>query len=407
MRRSPVPNTPPDRLRILYLVTEDWYFWSHRLPMARAARDAGFDVAVATRVTAHGARIEAEGFRLLPLPWRRRSIAPFREIAAILRLYRTERPDLVHHVAVKPSVYGAVAAWLSGVPAVVNAIAGLGYVFTARDLKARLLRLPLGLAFRLLLGRRNARVLLQNPDDRDVLTRSGLVPRDRIRIVRGSGIDTDWFRPLAEPEGAIGDAVPTIAVVTRMLKFKGVARLVEAQQILSRRGIACRLILAGAPDGENPAAIDAATLTAWGQLPGVEWRGHVEDVRAIWRQAVIAAFVPLGGEGLPKTLLEAAACGRPIVASDVAGCREIAIDGVNALLVPPDDAPALADALARLLADGALRQRLGAAGRHLVETEFSADRIGRETVALYRELLADPGSPAPDAVDRPLMARRG
>ena len=186
-----------DKPIILYLVTEDWYFWSHRLPIARAARDAGWEVLVATRVENHGEQIEREGFRLIPIKMRRRSLAPWRELAAVaelIRIYRRERPDLVHQVAMKPVLYGSLAAALTGVPAVVNALAGLGYVFTSAAMKARLLRPLIKTGFRLLLDRANARLILQNPADVAAM-RAGTVAPKRITLIRGSGVDTKAFSP--------------------------------------------------------------------------------------------------------------------------------------------------------------------------------------------------------------------
>jgi len=381
------------RPKLIYLVTEDWYFWSHRLPMARAAQHAGFDVAVATRVAAHGERIRAEGFALHPLRWRRRDIGPWaslRAVGEVYRLYSRERPLLVHHVALKPAVLGSVAALLAGVPAVVNAVTGVGFVASSPSLRARLLRRPMDFALARLLERPNSRVIVQNEDDRALLLSLRSGADERIVVIRGSGVDTTHFRATPEPP------VPpvTAGYAGRMLADKGVAVLVEAQQSLRRRGGDLRLVLAGTPDPENPSSIDAATLAAWRALPGITWLGEVDDIRALWSIAHIAVL-PSRREGLPKSLLEPAAMGRPLIATDVPGCREIARDGVNALLVPPDDAGALAAALERLADDAELRRRFGAASRALVESELAADAVGAATVACYRSLLRALRLPAP------------
>jgi len=381
------------RPKLIYLVTEDWYFWSHRLPMARAAQRAGFDVAVATRVAEHGERIRAEGFALHPLHWRRRDIGPWaslRAVGEVYRLYSRERPLLVHHVALKPAVLGSVAALLAGVPAVVNAVTGVGFVASSPSLRARLLRRPMDFALARLLERPNSRVIVQNEDDRALLLSLRSGADERIVVIRGSGVDTTHFRATPEPP------VPpvTAGYAGRMLADKGVAVLVEAQQSLRRRGGDLRLVLAGTPDPENPSSIDAATLAAWRALPGITWLGEVDDIRALWSIAHIAVL-PSRREGLPKSLLEPAAMGRPLIATDVPGCREIARDGVNALLVPPDDAGALAAALERLADDAELRRRFGAASRALVESELAADAVGAATVACYRSLLRALRLPAP------------
>lgn len=373
--------------KLLYLVTEDWYFWSHRLPMARAAQRAGFAVGVATRVAEHGERIRAAGFALHPLRWRRGSsgvLSSLAAIAEIRRLYRRERPLIVHHVALKPAVLGSIAALLAGVPAVVNAVTGFGFVASSPSLRARLLRRPVSLVLAHLVERANSRVIVQNEDDRRLLIALNPAAAPRIAVIRGSGIDLARFAPAPEPP-----APPVVAgFAGRLLADKGIATLVEAQQLLRRRGLVLRLKIAGTPDPENPSSIDAATLARWRELPGIDWLGQVEDVRELWRLCHIAVL-PSRREGLPKSLLEAAAMARPLVATDVPGCREIAREGENALLVPPDDAEALARALERLASDAALRRRFGAASRALVESDLAEDAVGAATVALYRALLRE------------------
>jgi glycosyltransferase involved in cell wall biosynthesis len=370
--------------KLLYLVTEDWYFWSHRLPMAQAAQRAGFDVGVATRVAEHGERIRGLGFTLHPLRWRRGDIGPAASFSAIVEirdLYRRERPLLVHHVALKPAVLGSIAALAAGVPAVINAVAGMGFVASSPTLRARFLRWPLGFALSRLLERRNSRVIVQNDDDRQLLLELHPGAGERIVTIPGSGVDVAHFRPVPEPPPPV-----TAGFAGRMLYDKGVAVLVEAQQKLQRRGVDLRLLLAGTPDPENLASIPPAELERWRSLAGVRLLGQVEDIRTLWAAAHIAVL-PSRREGLPKSLLEAAAMGRPIIATDVPGCREIARAEVNALLVPADDADALAAALARLAENAALRRRFGEAGRALVQSRFTAEAIGVATVALYRRVL--------------------
>lgn len=199
------------RPKLLFLVTEDWYFCSHRLPIARAARDAGFAVTVATRVNQHGDRIRAEGFDLVPLAMERANRNPLREILAlgeIIRLYRRIRPDIVHHVAVKPALVGSLAARLAGIPRVVNAIAGLGYVFASPSLKAKLLRPVISLGFRALLNGPLSRVIVQNPDDQRLLAERRLVAPERMVLIKGSGVDLARYRPAPEP--AVGPATPPV-----------------------------------------------------------------------------------------------------------------------------------------------------------------------------------------------------
>jgi glycosyltransferase involved in cell wall biosynthesis len=374
--------------KILYLVSEDWYFVSHRLPMARAALRAGFEVHVATRVADRAAAIKREGIILHPLVWRRGSFDPLRLLSAVRevrRLYRRVQPDLIHHVALMPAVIGSLAAL--GLPIVcLNAMAGLGFAFTTRAPKAMLLRAVLEPTLRRLLGRARAFVLVQNPDDRAAVQSLG-VSGDKITLIPGSGVDIDALTPLPDPPAPVA-----AGFVGRLLTDKGVPALVEAHALLARRGRPVALLIAGEPDPANPASIPQATIAEWRRRPGLTLLGQVDDIGAFWARAHIAVLPSLR-EGLPLSLLEAAACARPIVATDVPGCREIARDGVNALLVPPNDAAALADAIDRLAGDGELRRRFGAAGRRIVEGEFSHLRVGQEIVALYQRLLSQgPGA---------------
>ena len=374
---------------ILYLVSEDWFFVSHRLPMARAAKAASYDVHVAARVGDCADQITSEGFTLHSITWRRGSMNPFRLLAAVLetrRLYRRVTPDLVHHVAVLPVAIGSLAAL--GLPLrVLNAFTGLGFTFASATPRARLLRGLAGIVLGWLLSRPNSTVLVQNPDDRDVIAKFG-VPAERIETIPGSGVDVDAFTPLTEP----ADSMVTAAFVGRLLDGKGVRTLVRAHEILIQRGVAIRLLLAGAPDPLNPTSIPDALLEAWRKIPNLVLLGHVDDVRSVWRQAHIAVLPSRGGEGIPMSLLEAAACGRPLVATDVPGCREVARPGKTGLLVPPDNPEALANALAALAADPVMRLRFGQAARQLVSEQYSSARIQREIVALYARLL---GPPAP------------
>lgn len=373
---------------LLYLVTEDWYFLSHRLPMASAAKDAGYTVHVATHLNWAGAEIERHGFSLHPLAWRRGSMNPLDLVSIIgevRALYRKLRPALVHHVALQPSIIGSLAA--AGLPMMrVNALAGLGFGFTSRSVKAALMRPMLAGLLRWALNNPRAAALVQNPDDSSAIAKLG-IPKDRIFLIPGSGVDADKLKPLPEPDGQIA-----VAFVGRLLDDKGLRALIAAHDLLTAQNVPIRLLVAGDRDPANPASIPAPEVARWGLKPGVEILGHVSDVRTVWAQAHIAVL-PSRREGLPKSLLEAAACGRPIVATDVPGCREIARPELNALLVPPDDPAALAHAIKRLADDPASRRRFGEAGRRLVEEKFSSEIISRQTVALYDRLLGRENAP--------------
>ncbi len=371
-----------DRPRLLYLITEDWYFWSHRLDLARAARDAGYDVIVATRVTDHGERIRAEGFQLESLEMVRRSRNPFREAVAVVelaRLYRRVRPDVVHHVAMKPILYGSVAAWLTRVPAVINAFAGLGYTFM--DGRNRLLRWGMKTALRTVLSLGHSVVLVQNHDDQDRLVGEGVALASRTRIIAGSGIDVAVYALQPQPSG-----VPIVVLPARMLWDKGVGEFVEAARRLKRKGLHARFILVGRRDEHNPAAISEIRLKEWMQEGVVEWWGHREDMPAVYAEATLVVL-PSYREGLPKVLLEAAACGRAMVATDVPGCREIVRDRFNGLLVSPKDSVALAAAIEELLSDREAREIMGQRSRTRVVAEWSGPRITEQVLALYQDMV--------------------
>lgn len=368
--------------RLLYLVTEDWYFVSHRLPMARAARAAGYEVHVACRVDRHRAAIEAEGFVLHALAWDRGSRGRdlLAEVGRVRSALRSIRPDIVHQVAMKPVLVGSLASAGLGLPTV-NSVAGLGSGFIGAGLSRTLKRLAMAGVIRAVLNRSRALTVVQNPDDLAVLQTTGVRP-ERLRLVPGSGVDVDHLQPLPEPAGPF-----TVGFAGRLLADKGIGPLVEAVASLQGSHPGLRLLVAGTPDPTNASSHDAAELARWGALPGVELLGHVADIAGFWARCHVAAL-PSRREGLPKALLEAAALGRALIATDVPGCREVARPGVNGLLVPVDDPPALARAIATLAGDPAMRAGFAAAGRRLVEQVFSSDRIGSMTAAIYREAIA-------------------
>ena len=376
-----------DGRRILYLVSEDWYFCSHRLPIARAARDAGAEILVATSVADHGVAIEGEGFRLLPVKIERSGLNALTDLStlwSLIRLYRRERPDIVHHVALKPVLYGSLAAWIAGVPIVVNALAGLGFLFISDGILASLLRPVVRFAFRILFNRKNSRLILQNSDDVSLFRDHIGIQASRIDMIRGSGVDVIRYQPTPEPDATPEHPVVALCV-TRMLWDKGIGELVAAARLLKTRGVAITVRLVG-PSDRNPAAIDAATLDGWQREGIVEVAGPSEDIPGEYARAHIAVL-PSYREGLPKSLLEAAAAGRPIVASDVPGCREICREGQTGFLVPAHSIEPLAEKLAVLASDAELRQKMGAAAREAAEEEFSEAIVIEQTLALYGDAL--------------------
>lgn len=366
--------------RLLFIVTEDWYFVSHRLPLALAARAAGFEVAVATSDGQHGDLIRNAGIRLIPLELSRRTGNPLSEVRALWRLYHQEKPDIVHHVALKPVMYGAFAAYLARVPAQVNAVAGLGWLFSSSNAIARIIRLPFRWMLGRLLDQTHSLTIAQNQEDVKLLEYSG-VPISRLRLIRGAGVDINVFHPTKPPPTPI-----RIVLIARMLWDKGVGEFIEAARQLTDAGTNARFILVGAPDPANPGSVAEENLRNWQGHPGIEWLGRRDDIPAILQTAHIACL-PSYREGLPKSLLEAAACGLPIVTTDSPGCREVVRDGLNGLLVPIRDAHALAAALKKLIENGELRHRMGAQSRQRAEREFSLDAVIAQTLALYHEVL--------------------
>jgi glycosyltransferase involved in cell wall biosynthesis len=369
--------------RLLYVANEDYAFLMHRLPMARAARDAGFEVHVATNVNKGAAAIEAERFVLHPIPFRRGGLSPssaLPTIRAIRHIQTAIKPDVVHHAGLQSSVLGSLAA-LGRTTPVVNAITGLGYIFTSASWRSRLLKQAMRWLLPRLMNRPSSCVLVQNPDDGAALRALG-IRQDRITLIPGSGVDTDRFQPLPEPDGPI-----TFGFAGRLLADKGVRPLVAAHRLLRGEGHDFRLLIAGNPDPANPASVSATEIEQWRGEPGITLLGHVDDIASLWRRCHIAVL-PSHREGLPVSLLEAAACGRPLVSTDAPGCREIAIGGQTGLSVPIEDPPALAQAMKRLAQSPELRARYGRAARQLVEDKLSARIIGRSVVALYNQLTS-------------------
>lgn len=374
--------------RVLIVVNAEWYFVSHRLALARALQTHGYDVVIAAGVERGADRvITGEHLRFVTLDLRRRSLGPLQEwrtLWALYRLYRKERPDLVHHVTIKPIVYGSLAAKAAGVPAIINAITGRGAAFAQPGLRGTVLRWTLLAACRFAFAGKRTRVVFQNPEDLESFVRRRIIPAGRSVLIRGAGVDVDLFRPAPVPDGA-----PIIVLASRLLWEKGIAEFVDASRRLKTRGVTCRFVLVGVPDDENPHAVPRDVLERWQAEGVVEWWGLRDDMPHVLQSATVVALPTTYPEGVPKILLEAAACGRPIVAADVPGCREIVVDGSNGLLVPPRNAEALADAIETLLRQPELRVRMGANGRDLAVAEFSESRTIAATLAVYRELLGE------------------
>ena len=388
----PAPVVDPDSRaageqaagRLLFLLADAPFFISHRLSIACAAKEAGFEVHVAVPFAEAPVRRMREcGLIHHDIPLRRgaRSIAgELRLIAAFARLVRRLRPAMVHAVSLKPVIYGGLVARLMGVPAAVLAVTGLGTVFLRRGAGAVLTRALIVRLYRFALAHPNCRAVFQNPDDRDLFFAGGLVAARIVVMIRGCGVDTGAFAPAPEPEGTVVVVFPA-----RILGDKGAAEFVEAARILRRDGVAARFVMVGRTDPDNPTDVGEPAIRRWEAEGAVEWWGFRDDMAAVLNQAQIVCM-PSYREGLPRVLIEAAACGRAIVTADVPGCREIVRDGVNGLLVPVRDGAATAAAIRRLIEEPDLRRAFGARGREIALDEFSVERFVAETLAVYRAL---------------------
>jgi glycosyltransferase involved in cell wall biosynthesis len=378
--------SPPIMPKILYLVTEDWFFVSHFLPMARVARDCGLQVAVATRVREDGEWLKAEGFSVIAIESRRGSVSLLRGLRDFLQLFkivRSERADIVHCIALRPVVIGGVAAKLAGTPALVLAPTGLGHLWIEDGVAVRLARAVVRFIVGSWLRGPRTRYLFENRDDP---CEFGMIPdAANITLVGGAGVDPANFPLTDEPP------VPPlkVAVVSRMIRPKGIVEAVEAVRRARGAGASVELHLFGNPDPANPRSIPQATLERWSAEPGITWHGRVADVAQVWRQHHVAMLLSYR-EGLPRSLVEAAAVGRPIVATDVAGCREVVHDGQEGILVPLGDIAAAARALSTLAADPDLRYRLGAAANARFHERFTADAVRQKVQNLYLSLAPSP-----------------
>ena len=371
------------RQRLLYFVNEDWAFLLNRLPMARAAQKAGYEVHVATRINNGAAAIQAEGFTLHPIPLRRGGISPLSAIPTIMALRQVTvriKPDIAHHSGLQCCVYGSIAAFGRKFP-YVSALTGMGYVFTSATWRTRLLRTILKRLLPWLLDRPGDVVLVQNPDDRAALVDLG-ISTDKVTLIPGSGVDTDALQPLPEPHGPI-----TYGFAGRLLTDKGIRALVAAHNIVRSQGLITNLLIAGTPDPANPASVSLEEVNEWTRRPGITWLGQVKDISSLWRRCHFA-ILPSHREGLPGALMEAAACGRAMIATGAPGCREIVIDDQTGLLVPIEDPKALAQAIVKLAASSELRARYAKAARELVVSKLSAKIIGDQIVQLYNDTIA-------------------
>lgn len=371
-------------MRFVYVETDARAFTTHRKHLWRAALAAGHEV----HLIAPGREVDAKSVRDAGVVYHRLAMErggmnPLAEAGvtlALAGLYRRLRPDVVHHLALKSVLYGAVAARSARVPGIVGSLTGLGYVFIPGGRRRMALARGLLLGLRAALAADNVRTIVQNPDDRVFLLDRRVARPERLHVIYGSGVDTDEFSPAPEPPGP-----PVVLAGSRMLWDKGIGELVEASRLLRQRGVPLRLVLAGDPDPQNPAHIPEQQLRDWAQDGHVQWLRHTADMARLLREASLACL-PSYREGLPLFLAEAAAAGRASVTTDVPGCRSVVEHGETGLVVPAGQAAPLAEAIGTLLADAPLRARMGESARRLAEQRFSKDVVTQQIFAVYESL---------------------
>jgi glycosyltransferase involved in cell wall biosynthesis len=378
----------PMRPKLLFVVNVDWFFLSHRLPIALKAIEQGYEVHIATALTDKLTVMQSHGLVVHPLFLHRSSAglwATGKTFWQILRVFRLIKPDVVHLVTIKPVLLGGLAARLANVPAVVSAISGLGFVFVAKGLKATIRRWLVGVLYGLALGHRNLRVIFQNPDDLSCLARFVHVSDRKVTMIRGSGVDLTQYRVKPLPTGA-----PVVVLASRLLVDKGVREFVQSAKILRQRGLSAqdaRFVIVGKPDLPNPASLRPEELAQWTEEGVVELWGHRTDMPEVMEAAHVFVLPSYYGEGLPKVLIEAAASGRVVVTTDHPGCRDAIDSGVTGVLVPVRDAVALANAIQELLSDPVRCATMGQAGRDLAESAFDVRQVAALHLQIYQELM--------------------
>jgi glycosyltransferase involved in cell wall biosynthesis len=368
-------------MKVVLFANTDWYLYNFRLSLASALRNKGVEVVLLSPSGEYVKRLRDAGFSWFEIPLSKGRVNLFGDVISLYRLwnlYRKERPTIVHHYTVKCVLYGSCAAHPAGIKAIVNSVTGLGFIFTDNSPIRSILRSVVLLAYRILL--RNTRIIFQNPTDRDLFLSLRLVAPESVELIRGSGVDIDLFQPREEPQG-----VPVVLFPGRFLRDKGVEEFIESARIVNNNGTKARFILAGDLYDGNPSSISARELQSWTDEGVVECWGWSGQMQNIYPMANIVCL-PSYREGLSRTLIEACACGRAVVTTDVPGCRDVVRHGENGLLVPPKDPKALAKAILELIRSPDTRRKMAMAGRKIAEQDFSTEQIIRETLDVYRKL---------------------
>ena len=372
--------------KLLMMVNSPAFFMSHFFPVAQSAQQEGYDVYVASMDGDSVKAIKEAGLKHIVLPMSRSGKGPFGELRTLISTWLIlwkVKPDLLHLMTIKPVLYGGIAAKFAPVKGLLAVVTGLGFVFLSQGSKAKLLRSLIIRAYRLAFSKKNSRILFENPDDLKTMIDLGVLREEQAELVRGAGVDLQKYAFLPERTGE-----PIVCLAARLLRDKGVVEFVDAADILRKKGISARFQLIGNTDPENPATITEYEISQWEKIGAVELLGFRADIPQLFAGANIVVL-PSYREGLPKVLLEAAACGRAVVTTDVPGCQHAIIPDVTGLLVPVQDSEKLADAIERLLEDPGLRLRMGEAGRELAEDDFAIEKIVAQYLAVYRKL--EPG----------------
>lgn len=366
-------------VKIVLFANTDWYLYNYRMPLAQELRKRGHEVVLMSPRGDYAQYLEKEGLRWITFPFTRQGKNPFAELKTIWRLkkvYQTEKPDVVHHFTIKCVLYGSIAGRMAGVRRIINAVPGLGYIFINKGFSAYLLREMVKLFYKFALT--GTTVIFQNPDDQSLFVNERIVKNGQHYLIKGSGVDMSRFTP--QPEAA---GIPTVVLPARLLWSKGIKEFVKAGIALRDKGVQARFVLAGKGDPGNPEAVADSQLETWQQQGVVEWWKWTDDILSIYQRAHIVCLPSYYGEGVPRTLIEACACGRPVVATDMPGCREVVRHGENGYLVKPHQIEELADALRNLIENTKLRLEMGQRGRQIVENDFSLEKVLNETMAFY------------------------
>jgi len=371
--------------KVLFVITEDWFFHSHFLDRAKYIASSGGTVGIATRFSIHEEDLRDLGFELFPIDFSRRGLNPITEFITALKIRRIVRrfkPDIAHNIALKPVVTGTFGELLGRQGVVINALVGMGYIFTSTDTRASVVKPILSRILKFLLRSNSVHVVIENPDDLNSLVDEGFVRKSQISLIRGAGVDLIAFPFQPEATGPV-----VVTMVSRILRDKGVLEFIDAASQLQTRVPEVVFQIVGEPDLGNPSAIQQSEIDSWESLPNVKYLGRRSDIADILKGSHIVCL-PSYREGLPKSLLEALSSGRPIITTDVPGCREVCEDGVNGLLVPARDSVALSNAIEKLALNQDLRLAMGRAGRVRAESEFSNEIVCTQTLDLYRRLMS-------------------